>query len=309
MPGFFAHYLLGENELQRMSSGRLKQSIEMHHEAYTLGQQGPDIFFYYFLTIRGWKYKYGSVLHKKNTNRYFQYLLEARDKEAKYDRPIADAYLAGALGHYILDTHCHPYVYSRVGRKKSREIYGQHVALESDMDAALLMKYEKRKPSQTKMHRMIRVSAKERKVIARMVAYAMNHAYLDFPISNYNVSHAIRSMQLGARVLEDSTGWKTRLSAKIEKKLWGCLFATPMFCSDVVYGEDACNINHKLWKNPWEESILSNSSVFDMMDWAIQDYGHMIELLEGALERRCTYQTFLSKFGNLSYHSGLECER
>lgn len=308
MPGFYAHYLLGEISRQRMTTGRLRESIEAHPMVYTIGQQGPDVFFYYFLTIRGWHYSYGSLLHRKNTNKFFRYLMEAGDLENGENRKIADAYLAGAMGHYILDTRCHPYVYGMVSRKKSREIYGKHTSLESDMDAALLMRYEHKKLSETRMHRMIRVSAKERLVIARMLAHAMNLAYPEIKISVFNAREAIRSMQMIARILEDPKGWKTKLSYALEMHLWGSICVTPMFCSDLIYNEDSCNSRHKLWRNPWEESTISSRSVFDMMEIAIRDYGYLASHLEFALEGKCTYQDFLEQFGDLSYHSGLECE-
>lgn len=307
MPGFYAHYLLGNIGWKQMSIGTLKNSIQKHQGVYTLGQQGPDIFFYYIMSIRALRYRYGSRMHKIRTNLYFSNLIEAVNQETGQNRAIAEAYLAGALGHYVLDANCHPYVYSIVSLEKKREIYGRHTALESDMDMALLMKYKKKRPSQTRIHLLLSMSKEEKEVIARILTYAIGKTYPEVKIAKRNARQAIASMCLMSRILEDPKGWKAKLCERTEKLIWGSVCFAPLFYSDTVYTTDSCNEAHKIWRNPWEESLISSRSVYEMMDSSLLEYHKLARLLQGVLGGQITRSYFLEQFGNRSYHSGLHC--
>ena len=47
MPGFTTHYLFGVNAYKDLKNTPLKKNICGNHAAYSLGLQGPDLFFYY----------------------------------------------------------------------------------------------------------------------------------------------------------------------------------------------------------------------------------------------------------------------
>ena len=59
-------------------------------------------------------------------------------------RQIAESYIAGFIGHYLLDTTCHPYVYDRSKScSDSATAFAPHVYLETDIDTAFLRHYKK----------------------------------------------------------------------------------------------------------------------------------------------------------------------
>ena len=47
MPGFITHYLFGINTYHTLRNKTLRQDLQQQHAAYSLGLQGPDIFFYF----------------------------------------------------------------------------------------------------------------------------------------------------------------------------------------------------------------------------------------------------------------------
>ena len=56
MPGFTTHYLFGLNTWKKLDNIPLKQVIQNNHAAYSLGLQGPDLFFYFLqMGTADWK--------------------------------------------------------------------------------------------------------------------------------------------------------------------------------------------------------------------------------------------------------------
>ena len=85
-------------------------------------------------------------------SQFFQvYLKEMFQISSKQQREQALAYFCGYINHYIGDSICHPYVYGRIQydiSNPSSQHHGLHAELENDIDALLLRKYKKKKPSE-----------------------------------------------------------------------------------------------------------------------------------------------------------------
>jgi hypothetical protein len=45
MPGFVTHHIFGINAFHGLPKGNAKDIIRKHNKAYSLGLQGPDLFF------------------------------------------------------------------------------------------------------------------------------------------------------------------------------------------------------------------------------------------------------------------------
>ena len=68
MPGLITNYLFGERAYQSLSPNYLKEIIRKNPNAYHMGLQGPDIFFYYLNPyMRKRKNNICNILHEKNT--------------------------------------------------------------------------------------------------------------------------------------------------------------------------------------------------------------------------------------------------
>lgn len=53
MPGFVTHHIFGINAFHGLPKGNAKDIIRKHNKAYSLGLQGPDLFFYFLPTSSG----------------------------------------------------------------------------------------------------------------------------------------------------------------------------------------------------------------------------------------------------------------
>ncbi len=126
MPSQYAHYRFGSQAFQTLPR-EAKQCIQRFRRLYEMGQQGPDIFFYFnplWDTAAG---ELGHSYHKMTGQEFFTLACGQATSEA------ARAYLFGLLGHYCLDSLSHPFV-NRV--HKSGE--AAHVPLEKEFDRYLM---------------------------------------------------------------------------------------------------------------------------------------------------------------------------
>lgn len=320
MPGFTTHYLFGVKNLKqiRQKGGceALLESIDSNKTVFQLGLQGPDIFFYHlgsqFRAVRP-----GSIVHRRWTGDFLKSLIEAPEifwKES--DQQTAQAYAAGFLGHYVLDTQMHPYVYDQTGYGEmlKKKGYAEHIALETDIDACLLMRYAKCLPSAFPYGKTIAFDARTRAVTANILYYAYETVFPELSLTKGFLSRAIRSMQVGTRLTYNPHNYKRQVLAAAERAIFGRQQISPVIPSDFMQSNaDPLNLEHRQWKNPWSPRECSTDSVPDMIKKASRRY-------QKALTQLCRlYQTTVSSeeydtrldelyrfLGNQSFHSGLD---
>lgn len=316
MPGFTTHYLFGLNTWKKLDNIPLKQVIQNNHAAYSLGLQGPDLFFYFLPSYLIHENNIGSVAHTEHTGRFLRHLLNSRRLfSGKKEQQIAEAYIAGFLGHYLLDTHCHPYVYWKTRfREKNNRYHGRHMSLETEIDTTLLALYRRCPPSAFRQSRVISLSPYELRTISRILHNVYRQAYPHLGVHRITMHAAIRSIQLGTRFFHDPFGWKKNVVRALEQRILGySLFSTMIPEKNPSVHTDPLNLRRRPWKNPWDTSLVSDASFPHMMKGAKKRY---LETLT-ALDRLFLKKPFtpaetleisrLSKrLGNNSYHSGLD---
>lgn len=320
MPGFTTHYLFGVNNLKQLKSRQacqtLLQGIGNHKTVFQLGLQGPDIFFYH-LGSQLKKVRPGSIVHTRWTGEFLKCLVEAPELFWKTEeQQIAQAYAAGFIGHYILDAQMHPYVYFKtgIGDELKEKGYAAHIALESDIDAGLLLRYAKCLPSEFPYGRTIAFDGKTRLVVAGILYYAYNMVFPELALTKGFLCRAIRSMQVGTVLTYNPHNYKRQLVGKAEQLILGHLAVSPVIPSDNVQSnDDPLNLQHAQWRNPWKPQDCSCSSVPQMIKRASGRYQKALRLLDSLYATQAyeeQYDTFLAELyqflGHQSFHSGLE---
>lgn len=320
MPGFTTHYLFGINnmrQLKRRDECRtLVKSIQKYRTVFQLGLQGPDIFFYHPASqLR--KVKPGSIVHTRWTADFLKCLAEAPELFWKQEeRCIAQAYAAGFLGHYMLDVQMHPYVYAKTGMgdELKEKGYADHIGLESDIDACLLMRYTKRLPSEFCCGRTIAFGGKIRSVVADILLYAYNTVFPELSLTKRFLSGAVRSIQLGTMVTYNPHNYKRQAAEMLEKAVFGRLAVSPVIPADhLQYTKDPLNLEHRQWKNPWDTAQSFNSSVPWIIKKASGRYQKALKILNQLYETEVceTEHDVLADqlyqfLGQQSYHTGLD---
>ena len=280
MPGYVTHYIFGRDMYEKLNDPVLKNNLYKNRAVYALGHQGPDIFFYYLPAYVLHGHNLGDMAHTENTGAFYAALLESRSIFKKpEDLQIANAYL------------------------------------ETEIDTSLLeLKYHRRR-ADFHMENTIMLTPRQKWIVARMLHYAYQHTYHGLFVSRYTIFMAIFATQLGFRILYDSTGQKKVLFRFAEKHTLGYPVFSPLIANDsLLFRTDPFNMQHKKWTNPWDSSISSVESFFDLYGRSEEKYLHCLAELSALLKERIhspkaslLTEEFLKDYGNASFHSGLDC--
>lgn len=306
MPGFTTHYLFGLDTYHMLTPSPLKQMIRQNHAAFSLGLQGPDVFFYFLPSYTIRRHNIGSIAHIKDTNAFFSHLINSRELfQDPKQRQAAEAYTAGFIGHYILDTNCHPYIYWKTNfQKKSNRYYSEHMRLETEIDQLLLEYGRQCRPSAFRQDATIRLNKLQMDTICTILHHVYQKCYPELGVLPITMRAAIRSIQIGTRFVHDPSGKKKKIISNLEKRLFGFPLLSTLIPSDnEVLHEDPLNLKHRQWKNPWDTTLVSKASFLDLMEQAQEQYTHIMAKL---FPYRETQNALLDTLGNLSYHSGLD---
>lgn len=130
MPAVYAHDRFGTIVSQNLQ-GELRDIVLKYYPQFEIGQQGPDIFFFYLFNTPNHIVKYGNHLHHTSAMPFFRHAVSVIRKKGRDSREYA--YLLGFLCHFILDSECHPYVTEMIGVTGA-----QHLEIEEEFEKMLL---------------------------------------------------------------------------------------------------------------------------------------------------------------------------
>lgn len=316
MPGFVTHYIFGRETYHKLTCSSQKKNLYDNRAAFGLGLQGPDIFFYYLPSYLLHGHNIGALAHTKETNAFFFGMLKSCDRfTQKDDLGIAEAYLTGFLGHYLLDTICHPYIYAMSHYEgKESSYFSRHAYLETEIDTALLDLKLHRSPVGFRARDTISLTYRQKKVIATMLYDAYHYAFPNLRLHKITMYLGILSMQLGMRILYDASGQKKVLFRLLERIFLGYPLFSPLIASSTLFFRtDPFNLRHARWNNPWDTTLSSTESFFDLYDKAGARYLAQMQTLHSILHADTDHaacekllQDFRKEYQNLSFHSGLD---
>lgn len=131
MPTTYAHYRFGKNGLNLFTIED-RQAVEYYRPLYDIGEQGPDIFFYYKPWQKNYVNETGHAMHKSPMMDFLKRAKTAYDKTKHKD--AIKAYVFGFTGHFLLDSFCHTYI----EEKLEADPLATHNQIESELDRALM---------------------------------------------------------------------------------------------------------------------------------------------------------------------------
>lgn len=325
MPGFTTHYILGMKAYNDLPNNSLKYIISKYRWLYQLGLQGPDIFFYYIPVLRHRDYRnVGSYMHEHHIRDFFaNYLRRLGEIDSRQQREEGLAYFCGYLCHYIGDSICHPYVYGRIGydaKAPTTQAHGRHAALENDLDAILLWKYKKKKPSQFNQTATICLNGMEMQFISRYLAQVINETYYpitysnNFQVSSSMVYRSIMALRFGCRTLADPKGSKRNKIAFVENIfLKNPVASTKLVTDQIADPRQSLNLDHETWCNPWDRRLASQASFPELFRQCLARCSSVYGILNNDIigsrsSPRLDVLRLLDELGSYSYHSGLHVE-
>ncbi len=105
MPSTYAHYRMGVVILPTLPAD-VRRTIQRFRRLFDVGLHGPDIFFYYNPLLPTAVGNLGSKFHEQTGREFFQRVCRVARLEKS---EAAQAYIYGALCHYVLDSYLYPF--------------------------------------------------------------------------------------------------------------------------------------------------------------------------------------------------------
>jgi len=284
MAGFAAHEIFGGEVLEKFSDGEMLSILERHRGVFGIGCQGPDLFLYNLpmLACSGGR-NVGERMHQEGTARFFAYLWQTVwEAEYSLEMEVGLSYLYGALAHYTLDTMVHPYIYARIGydpgvpysKKATR---GLHHRLEAAIDAKILAVKRDSLPSRYKPCESMETDREERACLAGILERAVGRTY-KVRLKRENVLGSIKMMRMIACGFYGGSEKKRKNLERWEHYVSeNYLFSNFMVTDDYIRKRKVMNHENMPWRNPWDTSLETRDSVWDIYQKAVERYGQYRE--------------------------------
>ncbi len=290
LPAYIAHALFGDDLYNRLSASA-RQVVSQYREAYDLGLQGPDILFFRKVLSGGSPLnQIGGRLHKENTDGLFtaltSYLLERQNSD---DFQRLKAYVYGFVGHYQLDSHCHPYVYwVQNQRSQGKNDSWVHHQIESELDGGLY-RFRFRRSVATFPYRKYFSPSTQDVAAVSLLYVPVIEQMTGAKVSAGEVALSIRDTIKICRWMLDPTsglvagGLRMWEQLSIHARKYSC------YLKQEPQG-DLLNLGHAPWKNLQCESSPHQESFLDLLDMAAWKGEKMIEEIENALAAGVPYR-------------------
>lgn len=293
MPDPVTHFVFGQQVMAQMPED-IQKVVEK--PVYQRALQGPDP--WSCLGFYGGKAKrfsrYGVQMHKSKTG---QFLTELTKQSKQH--PELFSVLAGNICHYCLDRAAHPYIVCKGGTRD-----GGHTRLERAVDSYYIRSIYGKKPWRFSLPRQI-MSCKQ---YPETLRHGLNAVYQEvygwediFPLIN----QSLRDERLFYGLMQDPLGivhWLLRLipGRKTNYSMYS------FFHRDIDGKKiDYLNEEHNPWQHPFDPSVQSTASFFDLFDRAKEEAAALI---------RAAYNWIfgggenLPAFENSNYSTGLDCD-
>jgi hypothetical protein len=316
MPGFITHYICGEATINVLNP-EIQRSIKSNKKLYSVGCQGPDMFFYYLpgLVKRNFK-NLGIDMHKTNINAFFSSMVDGLDQAPDDEsKDMIFSYIAGYLSHYCLDCAAHPYIYFKSGfqvkgdRTPKLRYSVKHRSFETAVDVLMLKLFSSEKPADKKLWQLIKAEESHAMVISDLLRQAIGTAY-SRDITSREVYSAMRYMVNLTRILQSKKGRRKRLMELAEDLTIGeHIYSSVIHSQEINDDIDYLNLKKKPWYMPWDDENEHTTSFTDMYSKAVSKGASLITKTHMHMEGELSKESLLNAVGNNSLASGVDVEK
>lgn len=298
---------------------KYKNKINSNTGELELFAQGSDPFMFYQFFI-GWNAEIGKKLqHQMHTSKtrdfFLQVIKKIHDKNLKNNKS-AMAFLYGYICHYYLDLMTHPFIDYQAGNfkrddKRTYPYNTLHQKIEYRIDSYIILEKLKKNPKTFKGYQYLFKSCKLNNVVKKMMDEVLREVY-SFDQASFYYQKAIYQMRLFWKYINyDFTGIKHLIYTGVDK-------VTPKYMvrlEELSFhtkssGEEYLNLGHEKWCFPWDNSTYQETSFFDLFEIAKEKaINTIMEVTDMIDEEKIDVKRLKKLFSNLSYATGLNCEK
>ena len=279
MPAILTHDFFGRDAVD-MASPHVSLISRDAHDAFMLGNQGPDPLFYLIIDPRiSKKSRVGELMHHARPAQLLLSLHDALQMLTQAERPVGNAYAAGFLCHYLLDTTMHPLVYANqfaichAGVERLDDSDGSvvHAEIERDLDEMVLYAKRRETISTFRPYReVLRASDRVLAIIDKLYFYANLWTY-NRTLEMDTFTHAVKSFRLLQRAFWSPSGKLSTTLGVADKTFRHTRYSLVKAMShrdrasaDSVFA----NQEHAKWANPFTDES-STESFWDLYEEAL----------------------------------------
>ncbi len=328
MAGLFSHLIAGKSSASMLDVEH-KRIISENKEAYYLGTQGPDLFFYYYT---GQFYKsirpLGSMLHKEKVGKFLSELVyQTKHIKNPQQKEVATAYLLGYMSHYVVDAYTHPYVYFNAGFSTSKTFKFSplnsmyHRIIEDNIDKVLLDYFYKNakeyhdqlgrdvfaEKNKKQIKHFFKMSKSDISVISTLLKTAIHSSY-DIDIDSSRINAAINQMFLTLTILESNPSSRKKFIILEDHVAFSQVDREQLR----LFQEDHCkkdyfNFENRTWSAPWDLSIQSQASFYDLLVEGINESLDIFKDVLNYMDNKITFNEVMDVIKNRSLAHGADC--
>ncbi len=287
MPAILTHDFFGRDAYPDVAD-RLDLVSLAQHDAFMLGNQGPDPLFYLVADPRvPVSNRIGSLMHHARPARLLTSLHDALSMLSRQELSIGRAYAAGFVGHYLLDGSIHPLVFSQqyaiceAGVEGLDDSHGSlvHAEIERDLDEMMLYQKTGRTVLGYRPYReVLQADGEVLAVIDKLYFYMALWAY-SRTIELDCYTRAVKAFRAIQRLFYSPRRGKARILVPLERRFSSKDYSIYQAMSHRVRAEAAsefANDEHTVWQNPFTNEETSASfhdlyaSALDRMPSAVE---------------------------------------
>ena len=280
MPAILTHDFFGRDAADTVSS-QVNLISKDAHDAFMLGNQGPDPLFYLVIEPRISKAsRVGDLMHHARPAKLLLSLHDALSMLTKSERPVGEAYAAGFLCHYLLDSAMHPLVFANeyaitdAGIENLDRSDGSivHAEIERELDEMVL--YEKRHETiatYRPYREVLRASDGVLAIIDKLYFY-MNLWTYSRTLELDTYTHAVKSFRKMQRAFWSPSGKLTNVLSVVDRAVRHTRYSLVKAMSHrrrASADSAFANQDHESWTNPFTGDT-STESFWDLYEEALE---------------------------------------
>ncbi|MDP9858471.1 hypothetical protein J2S71_000167 [Olsenella profusa DSM 13989] len=278
MPALIAHHLFGEEAARLLPEDML--ACEEETVAFLLGNQGSDPLYLRFRALPQINAHVHQLALRMHGTHALDALLSSRESVLHLhegDRRTARAFVLGLLGHYLLDSRTHPFVYAQenalcdmgVGLRDAH--HEVHALIEGDIDSWLLWSMRGRTTAEIPSESYLASTAHIERIAGTLLSQVAFEVYgLSIDARQYGAS--VRDYRTAYRLLEPAGSPTQRALASLERLVrphsMACALAHMPSASDTCA---AANLEHHVWHDP-STNEPSTASFADLFQDALAEW-------------------------------------
>ncbi len=314
MPDMLAHFLVAEEAARRLDGGDAARLVAAAWDAYTVGAQGPDVFFYSHLLRRRGRPNLAHLTHQHQMSAAFGSMLTWSAALPPGERDVALAFVAGYAAHLCLDAEAHPWVLYWTGditdgadpEVRARS-FRRHGLFEASIDVSLSLE-QGGGTDWLRKRRLLHLSAPQRQTVAALLNAMLADVY-DVPFSLEEGRSAFLTMERVYGTVSDPHALLSRL----------LLAAAPLFdrsgiVRSQVYPETPEPVvvsllsTRRSWYYPSVPDEPRTTTFHEIFEAATAETVRCLEAIAAAASGERTVEEAVEVIGDRSMLTGVACD-